>query len=111
MTGVSISMQGADSAHLRALNRREGRLLRFPDGVDRLIVLRSWYWRAFDSLWEQHGHCEQEVLHEAFAAATEWKYHDPDRFEDDLRGFLRRLIQNLVAGDRANDNLLKRVVL
>jgi len=77
---IRIDMEEAAAA----MNRREGRLLTFPDGIQRLIALPQRQWQRFDILrgeWVWAGDYEAETY---MLALEHCPSHHP-QFESILR--------------------------
>ena len=88
------------------LNKKIARRLRFPDGVERIIVLRQRLWEMMAFLAENDGSgSEQETIDIAYQIALE--FHDPRKmtFEDQIRDCMDAAIRGSMTAyqhDRRN---------
>lgn len=64
-------MSGASEAERLGAAREVTRTLLFPDGVHRLVVLKSVYWHTFDQLVSVHGYSVSELQSMAMTIARE----------------------------------------
>jgi len=90
---TSVSVQSS-----RRLERRETKLITFPDGVPRLITMKRRQWEAMDWIAQNNASgLHQETLDIAYQVAIE--FHDPrkERFEDGLRRSLERAISGCMS--------------
>lgn len=77
MARITIDMEQDHARH----TRREGRLLRFPDGMERIIALPHRTWLMFDQLadrWVYSGLYEAEC----FEIAQQYGAPGEDAFEE-----------------------------
>lgn len=58
---MSITMNGADSAHLEKVKAESSRVVAFPDGVSRMIRLTALQWEVFDR-WEEFADSPKSEL-------------------------------------------------
>lgn len=82
----SITMTGADGAHYQKSMAVTSRLVRFPDGITRLINLTGWEWETF-VLWpEKTGWYSDRLLEESLEIAGILRDEDGSTtFEEDVR--------------------------
>lgn len=111
MTTVKIDLQGADSASRAALRRTESRLIRFPDGIERIVTLTRWHWQALETLVERQclWHCD--VPRASYDNAAEFHEALGLPFEEYLHVAFARFIEfamkaeNEEARGAANENI------
>lgn len=77
-------MTGADEAHYLTASNKIARLIHFPDGISRHIVLTAWQWEVFDKLLKNKGWKENDLPDAAYELALEGMTF-PDDFEKQIR--------------------------
>lgn len=110
MDQISLDLQGADSAHYEAISRLESRLIDYPDGVRRLITLKSWYWQTLDQMEAEYGISGAVIASLTYDVALRWSERDGTSLEDELRRSFEISIRQCIYGhneekaDVANEN-------
>lgn len=93
---TSISMTGADSAHLHKVTAETSRVLAFADGISRLILLTDWQWEVFDRWTEVTGSPQRELMDQALFMAREVRDNDgSETFEWDIRKGLELILDGM----------------
>jgi hypothetical protein len=100
VTGIEISLNGADSSSYEKATRTSTRLVPFPDGVTRHITLKNCYWEALD--WRSKTQGWPSYVLPTMAYETVRKVYaimDGPPFEEGLRIMFFHLI-SITAADK-----------
>jgi hypothetical protein len=88
-----ITMTGADTAHYRDATAVTARLIRFPDGLQRIIRLTYWQWQVFNDWPQVTGWHPDRLPEQALQMARIVRDENgSDTFEADIRYALAALI-------------------
>ena len=93
MKKISIDLQGSDSAHYNNIMRLESRLFQFPDGLQRHITLRLWYWQTWEMIKKEFRFYDQDLARESYEMAVKWSKINGTPFEDEIRDCFSILIE------------------
>jgi hypothetical protein len=99
--GTQITMTGADGAHYLSATAETARLVPFPDGVTRHIVLTNWQWQIFDT-WTRDGWRMPPLVLEMVSAVIE-ELGPLVNYEEEVRLALHSLIREAMAGCSAHE--------
>jgi hypothetical protein len=93
MPRTRITLTGADPLGYRDTLALSSRLLRFPDGVTRLITLTGWQWTVFDQWPGRTGCFAFRLLEQALTIAATLQAENGDaRFEENVHSALTELV-------------------
>lgn len=93
MAGSKITVIGGDAFHYREATGQISRLIRFTDGLSRLICLTDWQWKVYDRWPALLGFHQDQLLAEALDIATRIDAeYGPSNFECRVRTVLIELL-------------------
>lgn len=90
---ISISIQGADSAHYRDIAASESHVIRFPDGITRLITMPRWYWRTMHWLVSDSVFTYEDFIEQGYQLAVDYYNSQHSPFETELRNCFELIIR------------------
>lgn len=90
MAVTRVSLTGGDSATLHSFQQTRSEVWAFPDGLERLVTLPTWYWNKIERL--PHGIDRNEIATTCFEVLREVLQPDDLDFENQLH----RSIANFV---------------
>lgn len=110
---TTITMTGADSAHLEKVKAESVRVVAFPDGVSRMIRLTTLQWEVFDQWEERTDWPLSKLTGQAVSMACNARDTvGSETFEEDVRYGLTVVLDELktwaasVPLNAENENLL-----